>query len=273
MQSHTYLPSYYQTDTKRVTLVCVEIRDFDRAATILRQRYDFDEAKRTQCLRGLVNRFNEIATRIVEKYHGRVDQVWGSGIVAVFGEYLDTQDASPRPGCKRALTMAAEFVQEFQIVAADWLKTDFCMEKYEGEYNAFVNVSPAVALDHGEVFFDYVGSPSHRVYMALGDRVDFIRQLAGVAGRIIQDNTHTHSHPDMAGQQARSGVICWLPEYQGPPILLSQPVHKWAKDILLDQGGSPTGEVHVPFLISLPGRSERFPVYGIRPENVVRVTP
>ncbi|MCX6907996.1 MAG: hypothetical protein NTY01_08135 [Verrucomicrobia bacterium] len=147
----TYLPSSYQTNSKKVTLLCAVVRDFDRLANILRQRHDLDADTKTMCLRKLVNRFNETTTHLVDRYHGRVDQTWGSGIIAVFGEYLDTPDASRRSSCKRALAMAADLVTEFRTVIAEWLERDFCLEEYEEQENAFIGISPAVAIDHGEL--------------------------------------------------------------------------------------------------------------------------
>jgi class 3 adenylate cyclase len=272
MEPHTYLPSYYQVQDKNVTLLCAEIRDFDWVASILQQRYDFTDKLKNTCLRMLVSGFNEITTKIVEKYHGRVDQIWGSGLVAIFSEYLDTPDASPKPGCFRAVAAAADIVIEFRDFAQEWLKNDFCLDHYKEQENAFFHVTPAVAIDYGKVLFDYVGSPKHKVFMALGNRVSFVKQLAGIAGRIEVESRYFISSAGSNSYHSIPGNIIWMPDFLGAPILLSQSAHEWSKDSLIDVPGSPSQQVHIPFLINVPGRMERFPVYAINPENVSRLT-
>lgn len=98
MGQETYLPSYQCPGVKAVTLLCAQIRGFERLCQIVQQRGDSTAEEKSKCLRSLVSGFTETTADIVEAIGGRIDQLWGSGLVAVFGEYLHTPQIGPFAG-------------------------------------------------------------------------------------------------------------------------------------------------------------------------------
>lgn len=270
MTPNTYLPSYYRPESKVVTLFCTEIRNFDRISAILRERTDLEREEKEQVLRLLVNRFCEAAARLVEDYGGRVDQIWGSGLVAVFGEYIDSPEPTPRTPSKRALWAAADFVDEFRKLAENWLDKEFRRDSFRRYSNEYITLQLGVALDVGEVMFDYVGSHSRRVYMALGDRVSFVKRLASLGGR-VRASLPVSADP-LPGERVVAGEVCRADEQQGAPILLTQAAYGWAGEILVDLADRPHGEVHTLHLVSFPDHPGRFAVVPVWPGNVQRLS-
>jgi class 3 adenylate cyclase len=273
MEPHTYLPSYYQVGQKPVVLFCAEIREFDQLSEILRLRPDMERKEAAECLQRLVSRFLEIAAQIVEKepYHGRVDQIWGNGLLVVFGEYLmDSLEAKPRVACMRATIAAAEFVDEFRKFAQEWLLRDFKIEKFQGSSNERITLLPAVAVDYGDVVFDYVGSSQHRVYMAIGDRVNFVKQLASIAGRTELDDINTEFLLRQLITLTRGSLPTLDEQFHVAPILLSQTAYTWSRHILKDKQGAPVGTVHQARIMHIAGKPTQYPVYELWPENVDR---
>jgi class 3 adenylate cyclase len=271
MASHTYLPSYYQIEQKPVALLCTEIREFDRISETLRLRRDFTREEAAECLRRLVNLFTQTTAQVIEKHRGRVDQIWGNGLLAIFGEYLDTPEPSSRVACMRATIAAAELVEKFREVAESWLKTVFKMEKFQQTNNELITLVPAVAVDYGEVVFDYVGSAKHRVYMAIGDHINFVKQLTSMAGRTERD----HSAPEFLLHQilALTRREAKNPDelfYLVAPILLSQAAYAGARHILSERDGTFNGSLRRGRSISLPGRFTPYLVHELWPENVDR---
>jgi len=233
MAPHTYLPEYYKPATREVTLMCVQIRDFDRiSANIQEHRGLKSEAEKASCQLTLIKQFGEIAAATVDAHMGRVDQNWANGLLAVFGEYLDSPDGSPRPGVKRALAAAADMVSRFAKYSAGWLRQDFRIQEFIKTSNR-LSIAPslAVAIEYGPAMFDYFGSSEQRVFVTVGKSVNFVKELAACVGRDVDS----------------------------PPILLSQPAFAYADEIV-------TGATFQT--VTLPGRLEPTPVYPVRVEDV-----
>jgi class 3 adenylate cyclase len=172
----------------------------------------------------------------VRRNNGRIDQIWGDGVLAIFGEYLDTKDSTARPGCRYALQAAGELTERAREFADDWLKNVFELDEYIKAYAEEVTMSVAIAIHHGEVAFNYVGGKDNVVYIALGNEVSFVKQLVQV-----EDDK---------------------------PILLSRTAEFWSREVLRDAVGEPSGNVRKPRLISFPGRPEQYPIYPITPANI-----
>lgn len=241
MGPETYLPSYQRSGVKAVTLLCAQIRGFDRLCQIIHQRGDFNAEEKSECLRLLVNSFTETTADIIENLGGRIDQLWGSGLVAVFGEYLHAPEIGPSPGCQDALEASAKIVSALDNQAETWLREHFRLTEFKRRHADHVNVQAVIAIDHGEVQFGYVGGARHRVFMAVGDRVSFVKQLS------------TAVEAD-----------------DGPSILLSQPAHELARHVLKDRPNDQVGAVHRQTMIKLPAMPWPIPVFSVWPESVDR---
>ncbi len=275
MEPHTYLPSYYRIGEKPVALLCPEIAEFDRISEILRVCRHLDDEAAAECLRKLVNRFSETVAQVVEQphYRGRVDQILGNCVLVVFGEYLDTPDPNPKPVCARAVFAAAELEMKLRQVMQSWLDDDFDFDQFCKGNNEQITLAPAIGIDYGKVVFDYVGSHKKRVYMAVGERVSFVKNLASLAGRENHDAFVTDS-PRMRF----CPVMQYIPsgnQQSGrtAPILLSQSAYTWSKHVLKERPGDPAGTVHHSRTIRLPGRPTLYSVYELWPENVDHTAP
>jgi class 3 adenylate cyclase len=268
--SQTYLPSYFRVERKHVALLCAEIRGFDRISEILRYRHDFGREKAAECLRILVNRFSECTAQIIEKYKGRVDQIWGNGLLAVFGQYLDTEDTSSSVPCIRAAMAAADIVERARDVLKSWLWDDFKFPEYLALHSEHTELDPIVAVDYGDVVFDYVGSTKNRVYMSVGDHVNFVKQLAVAVGRTESGD----SDLDPLVRQLKA-LINKTNNNAGaqllnPPILLSQSAFTGAFQVLQFTENDAADWKHKHRTIRLPGKPTLYSVYEIGPENVSR---
>jgi len=253
MAPETYLPSYQCPGMKPVTLLCAQIRNFDRICQIIHHRRDLEPSEQSECIRSLVNSFTETTADISERLGGRVDQLWGSGLVAIFGEYLHTPEITPRPGCQDALEAAAEVVEALDKLADTWLESEFRIDAFKKMYADQVDIKAVIAIDHGAVMFDYIGGGRHRVFMAVGDRVNFVKQLASAAGSQTRPSNENEDEATLA---------C--------PILLSQPAHEWARHVLRDRSTERVGAVHRQSMIDIPGMPWPVPIYAIWPGNVDR---
>lgn len=266
MTEETYLPSYFRIERKRVALLCAEIRGFDRISQILRQRHDLTRDDAAQCLRKLVNHFTQAAATIVEKYDGRVDQIWGNGLLAVFGQYSITSIEHPSSSCMDAALAAADIVESCNVVFDTWLKEEFQARDQVEVYSEHISLYPFATIDYGDVMFDYIGSANNRFYMAVGDHVNFVKQLASVAGRAEV------GFADYENLLRQIKAIVRTPDQQHslPPILFTQPAFRWAVDTLQHTSRYPADWEYYHRTIRLPGRPFPYSVYEIWPENVKR---
>jgi class 3 adenylate cyclase len=279
MTPETYLPSYFRQESKHVALICTEIRGFDHVAQILRQRHDWDRGMATKCLQKLVNRFSEVAAGIVEKYEGRIDQIWGNGLLAIFGQYSiipenglnnSSKHAQMAFSCMYAAMAAADIIEQCTKAFDVWLSDDFLSQDYLESFSEHISLHPIIAIDYGDVMFDYIGSRRNRFYMAVGDHVNFVRQLADVAGRTDFDASNQESLLRQIRKILNAPAARQLDQHQAPPILLSQPAFVGAKDNLKFIPGEPANWEHHHRTIRLPGKSSLYSVYEIWPDNVTR---
>jgi class 3 adenylate cyclase len=251
MEPGTYLPSYYKPSRKAVTLLCAQIRDFDRIWSNIELHGGLDADAKRICRMRLLEAFGRAAASAVEKNKGRIDQNWGNGLLAVFGEYPIVPETSAHLGVKSAMAAASDLVQGFEHACIGWTRDVFRADAFN-EFTTALNMSPTVGIgiDWGPVIFDYFGGEEHRIFMAVGERTIFARDLAAVAGRI----------PSEHHQETDGGTnICWLDEYRGTPILMSHAAFIHGKSVISNP---------VQRAINLPGRSERTFVYPIDLRNV-----
>jgi class 3 adenylate cyclase len=263
----SFLPTCHRSEMKHVAVMCVQIRNFDWLCDTLRQHPE----KREIVLRKLITLFCRTVSEIVEcpPYRGRVDQIWGSGLVVVFGEHStlrqDAEEGRAFAPCKLALEAAAKLVAELEGQIEELFRSDSDLKDLRWQQNEALEISPSVAIDYGEVVLDYVGSRHRRVYLVVGERVELVKCLAAMA-----------SGPRM-GDQALELVLREMmdkkiPRPQDPfriaPILVSQSAYHWMQSLLKDANDQRTGKVHTPHMMRLPGRLVPYPVYEVFPENL-----
>ncbi len=239
MAPEPYLPSYCRPETKPATVLCARLRGFDEIASCIRARKDLSDEQQSRCIRDLIRRFNETVAHLVRMNRGRVDQLLGDEILSVFGEYLDTRDETPRPGCYYALSTAAQIVALSRVAIKEWFESVFKKDQYFQSNSRHVEeVSVTVAVNHGEVMFDYVGSRDQVAYIALGEPVTLVRQLA----------------------------LARIPDPK--PILLTASVESWSRGMLQDTTGQPSGAIHTSRSLSFPPRPEKYVIFLLEPENI-----
>lgn len=250
MHPNTYLPSYHCPQHKKVALLSAEIRHFDFIARTLDARHEMRPEQRRACLRELVNHFSETVADVVEKYRGRLDQLWGGGLIAVFGEYLDAPGDAQVSSCMRAVQAAAEAVKRFAEAKKSWLEDHFLIAEFKEQWLAHITTALAVAVSLGDVEFDYLGSCDHRRYMTFGDHVSFIKELTKRACRTELDDEEDSERLE-------------------PPILVTQPVFVLVHGACIhDRPGAPVGSVERKVLVRLPERPAKIPIYPLWPDNV-----
>ncbi len=267
MAADTYLPSYFRVERKHVALLCTEIRGFERISQILRQRHDLSREQAAQCLRKLVNRFSEAAASMVEKNDGRVDQIWGNGLLAIFGQYSITNTNDASSSCIDAAKAAADIVESCDYALKTWLEEDFQSKYYLDVHSEQISLYTVVAIDFGDIMFDYIGSAKNRFYMAVGDHVNFVRQLVSAAGRT------EFSIDDYENLLRQIRVIFRdpaRPPRRVPPILLSQPAFRGAITTLRPGPEGPANWEYYQRAIRLPGSPIPYSIAEIGPENVLR---
>ena len=204
MTPDTYLPTYYVPGRKEVTLLSGEIGNFHKIWDQVRE-VSLTPEDRTKIRLKLVNKFLSIATDAIEGNGGRIDQNWGSGFLAVFGEYPGNPGGSPRVSLREALTTARLLVNRFSEYAEQWMESEFRLDQFPGiSYPTTPMVG--IGIHRATALFDYFGSEDHRTFLAVGDHVSFVKTLATIAGA--------------------------TDEFREKPILLHHSAEKHARDIL-----------------------------------------
>ena len=186
MNEHTYLPTYYQVEPKEVALLCAEIRGFEKIYETLQKETQLNENEKADCLRRLVNRFSKISAEVIEECNGRIGQQWGNSLLAFFGENVTTTDRTGSSYCLYAVQSAATIIEKFPDKVKKWLKKDCCLKEINRlRYEKKIELTPeiVIAIHYGLASFDYIGSLRNLAYMAIGDSVNLVKQLANVAGR------------------------------------------------------------------------------------------
>jgi class 3 adenylate cyclase len=232
MDSDTYLPSYYVPGRKEVTLLSAEIGSFHHIWDQVRISHPTTEA-RTSVRRKLVDTFGRIGAETVEANRGRIDHNWGSGFLAVFGEYPDDPKSSPRISLKEALTTASMLVESFSRYAGKWMKSVFMVDRFNGIADP-TTPTVGIGVARAPVLFDYFGSADHRTFLAVGEHVSFVKTLASIAGT--------------------------SDEFHDKPILLHQSAAQHARDILTNAEG---------YCLAIPGVAGRTRIFPISRENLM----
>jgi class 3 adenylate cyclase len=249
MQPFTYLPSYYEPQRRRVALMSAEVRHFDLIADILTRR-NWSDAQQRHCLSDLVNRFSETVGTVVERFKGRIDQVWGAGLVAVFGEYLDTDADAGMSTCMRAVQAAAEAVTSFDDARKKWFSQEFLLDRFRMQHNQHVTTGLAAAITFESVQFDYIGSKDHRSYMAL-DHLTAVKALAAMAHRTELDDK---DNPRLAA-----------------PILVSQAAFMNARrSCIRPKPNQRAEELDAGVFLKIRGSQTPVPIFQLWPENISR---
>lgn len=232
MRPDTYLPSYYLPGRKEVTFLSAEIGIFHKIWDQVRD-IPLTPEDRTKIRLSLVNKFLSIATDAIESNGGRIDQNWGSGFLAVFGEYPGDRGGSPRVSVKEALTTARLLVDEFSEYAGQWMKSEFKIDQFPGiAYPTTPMVG--IGIHRASALFDYFGSEDHRTFLAVGDHVSFVKTLASIAGA--------------------------SDEFREKPIILHHSAEKHARDILDKVKGCD---------LPIPGVAGAVKVFPISKENLL----
>lgn len=249
MQPHTYLPSYFCTKRKKVALLVAEVRHFDWISHLLISRDDMNPDQRRACLCELLNCFSETVADVVERYRGRIDHMWGAGLLAVFGEYLDTERDAAVDSCMRAIQAAAQAVELFDRAKNSWIISSFRIDEFRKQHTEHLATGLAAAISYGGVEFDYVGSRDHRSYMAFGDHVSLVKDLVSCASRTVLDSVSSRRLE--------------------APILVTQPAFLQARQSCIrDAPGQQTGAVDANAHLQLPTTGVGIPAYSLWPSNV-----
>jgi len=206
-EPNTYLPEHRPAGvSKTCAILFADIRNFSQLTQVLRMMGK----------PGLIERFLDhycarMGRVVGDAPLGRVDKFLGDGIFALFGEYLDTpeEDRKNEQNHKKvviAVHCAWKMLEQFRAVYTAWVtmglsRTDISYGLWyadgdpeeETELQAFhdlrklfnedVEIDLAIGINIGEVFFDYLGDPSHREYTAIGDHVNFTQRLQDAARR------------------------------------------------------------------------------------------
>ena len=175
--SDTYLPEHrLQAASKTCALLFADIRRFSQLTQTLRIMNN------AAAIQPLVNDFcTRMGKVVAETPFGRLEKFLGDGLVAVFGEYLGDDD-NQRKVCA-ALCSAFKMIDAFGQLYEDWLRKWPAVAQLRNKFNERVDVTLAIGVNLGEVFFDYFGYGPHREYTAIGDHMNFTQRLEHAAGR------------------------------------------------------------------------------------------
>ncbi len=128
-------------------------------------------------------------SKIVTRSKGRIEQFFGTGLVAIFGEH----DEEYSRAAASAVYAAGQMINKFEEMKPNLLKRTVC-EDYEIEYNHHVNVNLAIGIDFGTVLFEYLGDDHHQKFTAIGDHVNMAEHLMRSGMRICQAGKPVSSH-------------------------------------------------------------------------------
>ena len=230
MGPETYLPSYYIPGRKEVTLFSAEIGGFHKLWEQVRG-LPLSQNERTSVRLDLVDNFGRKAAEAIEHNGGRIDQNWGSGVLAVFGEYPEDPESSPGISLKEALAAASLLVESFSDYAKKWMETNF---------DRHISIAPptmpmvGIGVHRAPVVFDYFGSTNNRTFLAVGEHVSFVKTLASMAGT--------------------------SEEFREKPIFLHHSAEKHARDVLENVKG-----LYLP----IPGVASSVTVFPISKDNLL----
>ena len=216
----TYLPEHRPPGIQKTcAILFADIKNFSQLVQILRL------IGKPQLIEPFIHHFCARMGKIIsETPLGRVDKFLGDGVMALFGEYLD----SPEENYKKvvaAVNCAWRMLNEFHELYEKWVKEglayanmlyafdnkDVSDEKTDLErlgdlrkqFNEDVQIDLTIGINIGEIFFDYFGTRTHREYTVIGDHVNFTHRLRGAAGRY-----------DEAERRMRTNILLSQTAYQ-----------------------------------------------------------
>ncbi len=216
----TYLPSFRIPGERPVAIMCANIRNFTPTTEVARNFGLLSE------LTGFMRSFHRTMCETIHNNLGRVHNLAGDRIMAIFGEHVTEEQAA-----KFAVKAAVEMCRKFSAVKDQFFAYERIQDFIKKEYEP-MDFQLAIGVNVGQVIFDYFGAPGSRIYSPLGDHVSFAQLLESEAG---QYDNHLG--------RVRA------------PILLSRPA--WLKS------GIVPGQK--PLMLQLKGKSYEYPAYEYQP--------
>lgn len=199
--SDTYLPEHRPPRvSKTCAILFADIKNFSQLIQILRLM------EKPELIEPFMDHFCARMGKIIgETPLGRVDKFLGDGVMALFGEYLD----APEEDYKKvvvSVSCAWKMLEQFRELYRKWIeegltytdipyglwhnesisdkKTKFeRLDDLRKRFNEDVQIDLTIAINIGEIYFDYFGDRTHREYTAIGDHVNFTHRVRGAAGR------------------------------------------------------------------------------------------
>lgn len=155
---------YIGNKTKTGTIFFSDIRGF----TYVSEFYSPDEVVM------ILNEYLGESTRIINKYHGRVNKYIGDAILAVFEEapkYADYMDQD------KAILAALDIQTQFQLLHKNWKE----------KINPLLKIGLGIGLSRGQFVVGNIGSEKRMEYTVIGDTVNLANRLCSIAkdGEII----------------------------------------------------------------------------------------
>ena len=147
-------------EKREIVVMMADVRGF----TTLSEQMDADT------ITDMINRFLEVMTDVIFKYHGAVIEYIGDAILAVFGAPVRTDSASPD-----AVAAAIEMQNSINIV------NDYNKRK------GYKEIGMGIGLHKGEVFIGNIGSDRMMRYNVMGKTVNQCSRIEGssVGGQIL----------------------------------------------------------------------------------------
>lgn len=122
----------------------------------------------------ILNEYLSESTKIIDKYHGRVNKYIGDAILAVFEEapkYADYMDQD------KAILAALDMQVQFQLLYKKWKE----------KINPLLKIGLGIGLSKGQFVVGNIGSENRMEYTVIGDTVNLANRLCSIAknGEII----------------------------------------------------------------------------------------
>ncbi len=155
---------YIGNKTKTGTILFSDLRGF----TYVSEFYSPDEVVM------ILNEYLSESTKIINKYHGRVNKYIGDAILAVFEEapkYADYMDQD------KAILASLDMQVQFQLL----------LKKWKEKINPLLKIGLGIGLSRGQFVVGNIGSENRMEYTVIGDTVNFANRLCSIAkdGEII----------------------------------------------------------------------------------------
>jgi class 3 adenylate cyclase len=231
----SYLPSLYASRWKPVAILFADIMNFTPLTERLKARYGQPGSTEAKVFQNILNQHcDEMAKIIQDDGQGRIENFFGTRVMAVFGEH---EENASKAACNAVYT-ATLVIEKFKELKTIFLNKAFG-KGYEIEYNESVDINLRVGVDFGTVLFDYLGNDDHREYTAIGDHVKFAEFLEHKALRSNEKGP------------------------QNPPILLSHTVERCTRPWI-----EPKDKISLQLIDSEKGCI--YQVYGINSDGFSR---